>query len=1499
MRINTQTARANETVEEKAERLQRKRINAQTARANETVEEKADRLARDRTNRQMARRKQKTSVEYKDAMKSQAILDGTFPVAPLHITPDNIGQMSVECSDCGALKYPGESPGMCCSSGKVVLEPFPRPPELILRLFMSSSDESQIFRKNSRSINNAVCLTSIKNNTPTQEGWRPSVIFQGQVQTRMGPLLPAEGEQPRFAQLYVHDAALESTSRFNNLILPSNTSEEDKTILRSILDTVQWCLHDSNPFVQDFIQIMDIPEDELANGMLVISAKQPSNEHARRYNIQTNLKEVSILMNSEKHDLVLQMRGGGLQTVNNLNPKMMPLHFCLLFPYGTYGWDPETRHSDGKRRTTTREFYNFHLQIRSDLPNENYIHMGGRLFQEWLCMAWVATEDNRLNFQRANQKALRADTYKSLKDAVEEHQRELAPREDGVYEDDHQRPRTGRKILSSSFSSSPRWYNAKFQDGMAICREYHKPDYFITMTCNPLWPEIQNALLPGQSTQDRPDVVARVFKQKKDQLMKDLIVGGLFGRVSAHLHVIEFQKRGLPHAHILLILADYDRTPTQDLVDSLISAELPPDPDAAEDPEAKCERKRMEDLVLSCMVHGPCGANNPRAPCMEDGHCTKKFPKPFQSETVVDPEQYYATYQRRSPEDGGRIVKNDKGREIDNGWIIPYNPYLSLRFECHINVECCASPKAAKYLYKYVTKGNDRAMVATRVEGEQQERDEIKEYQDLRSVGSSEAAWHLLAFPITERHPAVLAMRIHLKEEQQVIFDMDTEAEALERQRNTELTAFFDYNQKNNGEDRLSMPTYVDMPKSCVYDKSKKEWRKRKNQGETTIGRVHSVNPVAGDVYYLRMLLHNDHCRGKVSFEDMLTLEDGRVCETYKEVCFQLGLLQDNSEWEKLLEEAAATKMCPQIRELYVIILMFCMPSNPRALFDEFWSTWVDDYEQKQRRSNGSELTETQKKTLLLLDLESRLDSFEKQLKDFGLPTPTQEELATVNTITSLEPAVIREELDFDTVELNEMVAERQPGFTPEQNTIFETVMKAVNGNEELQIFIDARGGCGKTFLLNTILAAVRGQGAGSTALAMATTGIAANLLSLGRTFHSRLKAPLDATDESTLQITAQSALAKLVRECKLMMIDEATMLSRQLLEALDRTLRDLMNSQHPFGGKIIILAGDFRQCLPVVPGASRPQIVRHCINQSSLWSKFQVMRLSVNMRVMAGGDASLIEFDQWGLGIGNGEVENVEISKDQVSTIIKKNSKDNPTSEGQAMREFIQKVFPSLATNIADPKWMEGRSILAATNKEVDMINNLMEEMIPGNTDKLAGADSLENPDDILRFNTEYLNSLVPTGFPVHTLRLKKGMPLMLLRNLNPREGLCNGTKMIYEKCHDYKVLECKLVGTMRTVLIPRITLIPKAGMYPFEWKRRQFPVRPAFATTINKSQGQTLKTCGLWLRRPAFTHGQLYVACSRVGKPSNLLFALNENKDDQRSTMKNVVFKEVLLSE
>ena len=211
------------------------------------------------------------------------------------------------------------------------------------------------------------------------------------------------------------------------------------------------------------------------------------------------------------------------------------------------------------------------------------------------------------------------------------------------------------------------------------------------------------------------------------------------------------------------------------------------------------------------------------------------------------------------------------------------------------------------------------------------------------------------------------------------------------------------------------------------------------------------------------------------------------------------------------------------------------------------------------------------------------------------MDSPSHRVNKRIKHITSTEPVIIREEKDFDLDELTMKVQEVQGKLTDEQSAIFNTVLGAVKEEAPINLFIDARGGCGKTFLINGILAAVSGlDPQGCVALAMATTGIAANLLDLGRTYHSRMKAPLTPIDKSTLNISAQSGLAKLIQMARLILIDEVTMLDSYQLEAMDRSLEDLLKKPGvPFGGKVVVLAGDFRQCLPVIPAASRPAIVK------------------------------------------------------------------------------------------------------------------------------------------------------------------------------------------------------------------------------------------------------------------------------------------------------------------
>ena len=162
-----------------------------------------------------------------------------------------------------------------------------------------------------------------------------------------------------------------------------------------------------------------------------------------------------------------------------------------------------------------------------------------------------------------------------------------------------------------------------------------------------------------------------------------------------------------------------------------------------------------------------------------------------------------------------------------------------------------------------------------------------------------------------------------------------------------------------------------------------------------------------------------------------------------------------------------------------------------------------------------------------------------------------------------------------------------------EQAAIYNTLVEAVRAGKSRQVFIQAARGCGKTMLINAVLDKVRSMEAGGyVALATATTGKAAMHLSKGRTFHSRFKAPLNLGEDCSLRIPLGSELAKLVWMAKLIAVDEATMLNNVLPQALDACVRDIKDTQVLFGAKVLALCGDFRQTLPVIPGASRAGIV-------------------------------------------------------------------------------------------------------------------------------------------------------------------------------------------------------------------------------------------------------------------------------------------------------------------
>jgi hypothetical protein len=224
------------------------------------------------------------------------------------------------------------------------------------------------------------------------------------------------------------------------------------------------------------------------------------------------------------------------------------------------------------------------------------------------------------------------------------------------------------------------------------------------------------------------------YHQKLKYIMDDLLKKDVLGKVAAHVHVIEFQKRGLPHAHILLILDQNYKLRSAEQYDKVVSAEIP-------DPETQ---PLLYESVSKHMIHGPCGHLNDR----------------YFSNSTVDKEDVFPVYKRC---DNGRVVeKKVRGRSInvDNRYVVPYNPCLIQKYNCHINVEICSSICSVKYLYKYVYKGHDRALAE--VHAENDDNDEIKQYLGARYVSSCEACWRIFEFDLHGKSHSIIRLPVHL-----------------------------------------------------------------------------------------------------------------------------------------------------------------------------------------------------------------------------------------------------------------------------------------------------------------------------------------------------------------------------------------------------------------------------------------------------------------------------------------------------------------------------------------------------------------------------------------------------------------------------------------------------------------------------------------------------------------------------------------------------------------
>ncbi|XP_071724388.1 uncharacterized protein [Rutidosis leptorrhynchoides] len=362
---------------------------------------------------------------------------------------------------------------------------------------------------------------------------------------------------------------------------------------------------------------------------------------------------------------------------NHMRAYILPFLVAILchlsYTYCNYSFAVLAQNDDQSKFVSVREYYAYKLQIRNN--DRSFLLQFGRLLQQYIVDSYVKLETQRLDFYRLQQSDIRREFLQGVVDAIGSGETEGSA--------------VGQRILlPSSFIGCPRNMRQKYIDAMTLVQKFGKPDIFLTVTCNPNWQEIKEHLMAHEESQNRADLNVRIFHAKFKQIREDLFEKRIFGDFAAYTYVIEFQKSGLPHAHMLIILKPEFKMYRPKEYDHTVSAEIP---NAGTEPH-------LHKMVTKHMLHGPCGDKNPYNVCMKkEGKCKNSFPKPFSNETIQTSDAY-PIYRRRN----NGVTVNVRGARLDNSWVVPYNPYLLAKYDCHINVEICSTIKAIKYIYKYI-----------------------------------------------------------------------------------------------------------------------------------------------------------------------------------------------------------------------------------------------------------------------------------------------------------------------------------------------------------------------------------------------------------------------------------------------------------------------------------------------------------------------------------------------------------------------------------------------------------------------------------------------------------------------------------------------------------------------------------------------------------------------------------------------------------------------------
>ena len=1185
--------------------------------------------------------------------------------------------------------------------------------------------------------------------------------------------------------------------------------------------------------------------------------------------------------------------------------------------------------------------------------------------------------------------------------------------------------RRGREVASrpvmlpASVVGAPAHQKREVRNGLAVFARLGKPHFFITMTGNNNWPEFKAAVrqllraspIPGASdsveekdmtAENYPDVMARVFRVRLQGLEADLRSGRVFGLPMCYIQrVIEFQKRGMPHAHIALRIGPVEgargalKRLSQRMVDSWATTrlffheqcprwnlqqnqdfmrdnfdaidDLYTVPNWANDApreerwmlyllnrshewqsrsdekqgmECKCAAHKLGERVVKLMRHANCDSR-----CEKEINgarvCRRGYPKPtklteaYAGITYVDDRGYWH-------------LKRD--HSIDSR-VVPYTPSLMLRYDCHINTEVCGSVKLINYLKKYMAKLPDSSRVSVR-DVMNNPALELHQWQKLRHTGTVEAIFRMREIDLNSNSVGVTQLFTHLEGQHQVRWyagatareDTEARMEAAHTAESSLLRYFcrpddpcFDdllleeyysfyvveKQRRRNANTRCFTDVGADyeLPEKYVY---------RRGPGFLHVARIEQ--PSLRDNEELRALTAILRMQPARSFRDLRTFE-GVEYENHVACAEAMGIDLGDDQHRQIMRETInpdvaawrafdrgeaerpfMTTMgsCVELRRMLVALMLAAGPdcSEGPALAEEFFDYLTLDlphtggFDPDAAPSGEEDLSDLKWK-LLVQELSKLMFAEREDLSDYGFQDDIDDNFDLVQEEVAKHPKRRQ----------NEILARCRidAESNPEQQEVKDAIMREVaawhGGGYATPIMIHGRPGRGKTYLMRNVIASLRKGGRVVTVTA--SSAKAALHYDGGITAHKGfgIKVPPEGEEHTRLESKygPNHRNSKLVLASSLLVIDEITMLNRQTFEAIDAYLRQINNNNVPFGGMPIVCLGDFGQLPAVTKAPGRAATLANSPASSPLFEFFHQLQLSRPMRTR--DDPAFAQFCDV-LADGN--------NKDGSYTAQVPRDIPMTSSETKALNAYLTGSFEW--TNVSwddEEKYPEPLSlmetrlyksaVLAYTNDIVNEYNDKIAEFVaeqlgfgPRHWYHSTAYHEVvgERSNNFATFDA--MTTYHSPSAPAASLAMFPGMLMQLMRNFLPSQGLVNGAYVV------------PIEFTKNTVTVVNVTrgsafYGQRDTLFRFqfrchlkdvmEFNRRQFPLRPAYAGTVHRYQGDTIDTAGQLLIHASncFAHGQLSVAFSRAQRAEQVRVVADREAVTKRVVV-GVVFREFL---